>query len=264
MPDVAALLRDFKADDKRLVLAAHVTGPASTAFPDGPPKEATPTPAKAAAGDAAKPDAQDAKKDAPAAPEIKTAQQPINVVVVADTDILEDRFWVQTQDFFGHSVATPIANNGDFVTNAVDMLAGGPDLISLRTRGTSARPFELVNNIQRAADERYQATEKNLEDKLKDTQSKIQELRGQGAQGGHGNVALAAGETKALDNFRSEMIGIRQQLRQVQLALRQDIDRLEAWLEFFDIAFVPILVAIAAIIVGIVRRTRRRRRTRTV
>src|ERR1700722_7832985 len=95
VPDVAALLRDFKPDDKRLVLAAHVTGPAETAFPDGPPKDAKPD-----AADAAKPDAAVKPDDAAAAAQIKTAKQPINVVVIADTDVLEDRFWVQSQDFF--------------------------------------------------------------------------------------------------------------------------------------------------------------------
>jgi len=100
-----------------------------------------------------------------------------------------------------------------------------------------------------------------LQDKLKATQSKIKQLREQQGQTG---VALAASETKTLDNFRGEMISIRRQLRQVQLALRQDINRLEAWLEFFDIAFVPILVGIAAIVIGIVRRERRKRRVRHV
>ena len=156
-PDVEALLRDFKPGGKRLVLAAHVTGPADTAFPDGPPKEEKKDEAK---GDAAAPKPEDKPKEAPA-PQIKTAAQPINVIVVADTDILEDRFWVQVQDFFGQRVEVPVANNGDFVTNAVDVLAGGNDLISLRSRGTSARPFELVDTIQRTADDKYQATDKD-------------------------------------------------------------------------------------------------------
>ena len=257
MPDVGGLLRDFKPDGKPLVLAAQVTGPAQTAFPDGPPprdKKAD----EAKAGDAKS--GTDAKaadtKDAPAAPEIKSSVKPINVVLVADTDILEDRFWVQSQDFFGQTVTIPIANNGDFVANAIDVLAGGDDLISLRSRGTSARPFEVINNIQRVADARYQATEKDLETKLKDTQDKIKHLREQGARPG---VALAAEQEKTLDNFRADMISIRRQLRQVQLALRQDIDRLQAWTEFFDIALVPILVGLAAIILGIVRLRRRKR-----
>ena len=256
MPDVGALLRDFKSDNKRLVLAAQVTGPATTAFPDGPPKTKT-------AKNDKKPDAgnsTDAKAaSAKAAPEVKTAAKPIDVVLVADTDILEDRFWVQTQDFFGQKVTIPVANNGDFVANAIGVLSGGDDLISLRSRGSSARPFELINNIQRAADARYQATEQDLETKLKDTQEKIKQLR---SQGGHGGVALAAEQEKTLENFRVDMVKIREQLRRVQLALREDIDRLQAWTEFFDIALVPILVGLTAMILGILRLRRRKRQAR--
>jgi ABC-type uncharacterized transport system involved in gliding motility auxiliary subunit len=257
MPDVAGLLKDFKPDGKRLVLAARITGPAATAFPDGPPVEKKAADDKAAAKDDKDANAKDAKSDAAPA-QIKTSAQPINVVVVADTDLLDDRFWVQTQDFFGQRVSIPTANNGDFVANAVEVLAGGNDLISLRSRGTAARPFTLVDNIQRAADERYQATEKSLEDKLKDTQSKIKALRDEERPG----VTLAAEQSKTIENFRVEMIKIRQQLRQVQLALREDINRLKAWLEFFDIAFIPILVGIVAVIIGILRLNRRKRRAR--
>jgi ABC-type uncharacterized transport system involved in gliding motility auxiliary subunit len=152
----------------------------------------------------------------------------------------------------------PVANNGDFVSNAVDMLAGGNDLISLRSRGTAARPFDLVDDIQRAADEKYEATAKGLEDKLKDTEQKIKDLRDQEQ---HAGVTEAASETQTLDNFRTDMLRTRQQLRQVQLAERVDIDRLKAWLEFFDIGAVPILVGLAAMVVGIIRLERRKRRS---
>jgi multidrug resistance efflux pump len=130
--------------------------------------------------------------------------------------------------------------------------------MGLRTRGSSARPFEVVQEIQRAADARSQAREKELERQLKDTQAKIKDL--QGKEGPGGNVTLAAEQSQALDSFRAQMLQIRAQLRQVQLDLRQDIDRLKAELEFFDIAFIPLLVGLAAIILGIVRMQRRKRR----
>ncbi len=256
MPDVEALLRDFKPDGKRLTLAARVTGPAETAFPDGPPKEEKKDQDKdkpAAATD-------DKAKEPPLPPQVKTAAQPINVIVVADTDILEDRFWVQVQDFFGQRVELPVANNGDFVANAVDTLAGGNDLIGLRSRGTSARPFQLVDDIQQAADEKYQATAKTLEDKLKDTEQKIKDLSSKEKSPA---VAQTAGAEQALESFRTEMIRTRQQLRQVQLAEREDINRLKGWIEFFDIGAIPILVGLAACVVGIVRLERRKRRART-
>ncbi len=257
VPDVGGLLRDFKPSGEKLVLAAQVTGTAETAFPDGPPKDEKKDDAKPAD---AKPAA--AAPAAPAGPpQIKTSAKPIDVIVVADTDILEDRFWEQSQDFFGQTVVIPVANNGDFVANALDSLAGGDDLIALRSRGTSARPFTLVDNIQRAADARYQATEKDLQTKLKDTQDKIKQLQDQGGRPG---ATVDKEQEQTIDNFRTDMLSIRQQLRQVQLALRQDINRLQAVTEFFDIALVPILVAIVAVIIGWVRYRRRKRQARSV
>ncbi len=271
VPDVGGLLRDFKPSGERLTLAAQVTGTAETAFPDGPPKDEKKDdakkddakPADAKAADAKAADAKPSDAAAPAVPagppQIKVSAKPIDVIVVADTDVLEDRFWEQSQDFFGQTVVIPVANNGDFVANALDSLAGGDDLIALRSRGTSARPFTLVDNIQRAADARYQATEKDLQTKLKDTQDKIKQLQDQGGRPG---ATLANEQEQAIDNFRTDMLSIRQQLRKVQLALRQDINQLQAVTEFFDISLVPILVAIVAVIIGWVRFRRRKRRAR--
>jgi ABC-type uncharacterized transport system involved in gliding motility auxiliary subunit len=268
-PDVAGLLAGFKPENKRFTLAAHVTGDAATAFPDGPPKpaekkddaakkdgaEATKDDADPATSDPAK--SEPAKSEPPKDPPLTQSKQPINVVVVADTDILDDRFWVQNSDFFGQRVAVPIANNGDFVANAVEVLAGGNDLVGLRSRGTSARPFEVVDQIQRDATNRFSAKEHELQDQLKATQAKIKDLKDDKS----GNVALTSEQSSAIDNFRAEMLRTRQQLRDVQLALRQDITQLKARLEVFNIALIPVLVGIVAVILGIVRIRRRKRRT---
>jgi ABC-type uncharacterized transport system involved in gliding motility auxiliary subunit len=254
MPDVAGLLDNFKPSGERYTLAARISGPAQTAFPDGPPKpkeEAKSADAQAAATDAAK------KDDPPAPLQLKEAKQPINVIVVGDTDVLDDRFWAQTSDFFGQQVVVPTASNGDFVANALEVLAGGNDLISLRSRGTAARPFLVVNQIQRAAEAQNRANEKALEDKLKATEAKIKDIQ----QNKEGTVTLTAEQSQAIDSFRGEMLRTRQQLRVVQRALRQDIDRLKGELEFFDIAFIPILVGIVAVVLGAVRINRRKRPT---
>jgi ABC-type uncharacterized transport system involved in gliding motility auxiliary subunit len=261
LPDVAGLLSEFKSDNKRYILAAHVTGMVDTAFPDGPPKP--PETAKPEA--AAKPETTDPPGAAPsenptAAPAdwVKTSVQPINVVVVADTDLLDDRFWVETQDFFGQRVAIPTANNGDFVANAVEVLAGGNDLVGLRSRGTSARPFEVVDRIERDAQERYSAEERSLQQKLKDTQAKLADLTGKDQA--NAPTGLSPDQAKAIEEFRADTLQTRRQLRAVQAALRGDVASLKAWLEFLDIALVPIIVASVAIILGILRLKRRSRR----
>ncbi len=273
LPDVAGLLTQFKSDNKRYILAAHVTGIVDTAFPDGPPKPPEPAkPEAAAKPDATDPPASDAgeKKaaeatpapakpaEAPAADWLKTSAQPINVVVVTDTDMLDDRFWMQTQDFFGQRVAVPTANNGDFVANAIEVLAGGNDLVGLRSRGTSARPFEVVDQIERAAQERYSAEERALQQKLKDTQAKLADLTGKDQA--NTPTTLSPEQTKTIEEFRADMLQTRRQLRAVQGALRGDIGRLKAGLEFFDIALIPILVAGVAVFLGVLRLKRRSRR----
>jgi ABC-type uncharacterized transport system involved in gliding motility auxiliary subunit len=279
LPDVAGLLAQFKPDNKPYILAAHVTGTVDTAFPDGPPKPPEPakpeaaakpgstdpaeneavatkpaevTPAAVKSTDAAKP------AEAPAADWVKTSAQPINVVVVADTDMLDDRFWMQTQDFFGQRVAVPTANNGDFVANAVEVLAGGNDLVGLRSRGTSARPFQVVDQIERDAQERYSAEERALQQKLKDTQAKLADLTGKDQA--NSPAALSPEQTKTIEEFRADMLQTRRQLRNVQSALRGDIGRLKAGLEFLDIALIPIIVAAVAVILGVMRLKRRSRR----
>jgi ABC-type uncharacterized transport system involved in gliding motility auxiliary subunit len=233
LPDVATLLAHFRPEQRQFVLAAHVTGDVATAFPDGKPGGAT--------------EGTEA---------LKQSAQPANIVVVADTDLLDDRFWVQTQNFYGRRVVEPIANNGDFVANAIEVLAGGEDLVDLRSRGTVTRPFEVVDRIQRSADARYAAEQRSLEDKLKQTQAKLHSMTSAGE--GDANAASATTEqAKEIDKFRADMLATRQQLRQVQAALRQDIERLKVMLEFFDIALMPIIVVAAAFVVAALRARRR-------
>jgi len=251
MPDVLGLLRDFKSTDTHYTIAARVTGPAETAFPDGPP-QAVDAQGKPVAGD---PKAEEAAKAA----QIKTAKQPIDVIVVADSDMLDDRFWVSVQDFFGQRVATPTAGNADFVANAVDSLAGTGDLIGLRSRGSAARPFTLIEDVQRAAQDKYQAQEKSLQDKLKETQAKLDEIS-KGNQDQDPDK-LTPDQIQAVDQFRATIIQTRQQLRQVQLALREEIDRLKLELVLLDVGAVPLIVAGAALIAGLMRLRRRKQRS---
>ena len=238
VPDILGLLRDFQPSGTRYTIAARVTGAASTAFPAGPP-----------GGPAGK-----------QAPQIRQAAQPIDVVVIADTDLLDDRFWIDFQNFMGRKVATPIANNGDLVQNAVDSLMGSADLIDLRSRGSSARPFTVVDTMRRRSNDRYQAHEKELEGRLSDVQRKLADIKPQ--EDANGNVTLTADQQKTIDQFRGQIISTRTELRQVQLALRENIDRLKNRLVLFDVGLMPVLVSAIAIMIGLVRLRRRRQHAR--
>lgn len=249
-PDVMRILRDFEADGQLRALAVRITGTAETAFPEGPPA----IPSEQAVSDA-KP-AEDGGT-VERSDRLEEATGTINVIVVADTDLLVDRFWATTTDFFGQPVNVPTASNGDFVLNALENLSGSDALIKLRGRGHSDRPFTLVEHIRRDAERRYRAEEQNLQDELKNLEMELNRVRHRQTEAG--NVLLTAEDKAALDRFRGEILSVRKKLRDVQMALRTDIDRLQTWVKFGNIAAVPLLLGLVIAAVATLRHRRRAR-----
>lgn len=256
-PKPAKLLEDFKSTNRQYIIAARVTGKIKTAFPDGPPKDKEKA-ASSGSGDADKKDA-DAKA---APPSLKESMVPINMIVVADVDMLGDSFWTRTQDFFGKPLEVPIANNNDFVTNALENLSGGEAVMGLRGRGLSRRPFDTVEAIQRDAELKFRAKEQQLVQKLQEVQKKVTALQTTAKAEGSGKAKaiLTAAQTAEIEKFQKEMVSIRRELRDVQHALRRDIERLDSELKVINIGVMPMLVLVVAVILWLVRRSRMRHR----
>lgn len=248
-----------KPDDKPKVKAdkaERAKAPAAVAQTEAAPGAETPKPDAAAEKKAA--EKKEEEKPAPP-PYIAESTAPMNVILVSDADFLEDRFWVQTREFFGHRVQVPFANNADFVVNAVENLAGGDDLITLRSRGTAQRPFTKIAELKLAADQKFRAEEQRLQKKLDEAEKNLAELdKKKTAEGSGDSVDKAVQATAA--KFTEEVLSTRKALRKVQLALREDIEALESVLRFVNIALIPILVGVLAVALGIWRVRRRKKR----
>ncbi len=270
-PDFFGILKEFQPTGEPFVLAARVSGPVKTAFPKGQP-EATEEEAAAKEkrekeeaaraldeGEPVKPANKEPK------PQLMESKGPIQAVVIADADMLQDRFWVQLQDVFGQTIQMPVSHNMDLVTNALDNLTGSNDLIGLRSRGVSQRPFEKVVALQRDAEIRLRAKEQELQAQREQTEKKIAELQrpGQAAGAQGGSVVLSPAQQEEIEKFKSELLKIRRDLRGVQLELRRDIASLQSRLWFFNMAAIPLLVALAAVGLGLLRVRRRKQRMLT-
>ena len=251
-PDVLGLLDGFRPDGDTYVIGARLTGEVATAFPDGPPPR---TVAKSAAELAADPDP----------PQLLRSRRPINVILVADADLLEDRFWLRKRQFFGRDVEEAIAGNADFVVNALGNLAGSDALLKLRSRGVSQRPFERIRALEQDAESRFREKERALQDKLRETQEKIAGLEGvrttEDASSGERRVvvSLTDGQRAQIEALRGQMLSIRRELHAVRRSLREDVERLEAWLQFANIGLVPVALSGVAILAGLIRIAGRRR-----
>ncbi len=251
MPDPGRLLDDFQADDKKYTLAARVSGVLHTAFPDGPPKK------EEGSKDEKTPESKQDGDQESKPPFLKESKGPVNLVVIADADLLSDHFWVQQQDFFGQKVSIPLADNGDFVVNALDNLSGSNDLISIRSHGRFARPFEKVQDLRREAEQRFRAREQVLEQKLKDTEQRLAEL--QSKKEGSSKLILSPEQSKEIEKFQNERLAIRRQLRDVQHDLQKDIENLGSWLKAINMGLIPLLIGVFAVGLGAYRMKHRRK-----
>lgn len=167
--------------------------------------------------------------------------------------MLMDRNWIQQQNLLGQQIAQAFANNGDFVINALEQMSGGAALSDLRGRGVSWRPFELIQQMEAEADQRYRAKEQQLTQELKDTEQKLAQMP-RAPEGS--NDVLTPEQMQAIDGFRAQLLSIRSELRDVQFALRRNVDDLKSWVTALNVGVVPLVVAIIALIFSM-RRPRR-------
>ncbi len=232
-PDPITLLQNFEPSGERLVIAARVAGPVTSAFADGPP--------------------EGVGEEATAEGHLSESDQPVNLILVADSDILADSTWVQRRSLLGQTFDSAIANNGDFVVNAVDNLAGAAALLGLRGKGLSLRRFEVLDAMTRKAEDAYRAKEEELLVRITEVQAQIEALREEEATEGR---LLTAAQQRAIDDFRSDLLGLRAELRDVQFALGQDVERLQFRIKALNIWAVPALVALVAIVLALARRLR--------
>ncbi|CAD5377090.1 gliding motility protein GldG [Pseudomonas sp. OF001] len=224
--DPQELLRDLEPTGERYALAARISGPAQSAFPDG----------------------IEGQKDG-----LKGAEN-INLIVVADTDLLADRMWVEVQDFFGQRIPQPFADNAGFAINALDNLAGSDALISVRSRGRFSRPFVVVENLQRQAEARFREQEEILNQRLAQTEQRLAELQ----QGDNPEqvLELTPEQQATVQQFLQEKLAIRKELREVRYRLNADIEALGRSLKFVNIGLVPLLLTVAVIGLWLLRRRR--------
>ena len=229
VPDVVALFRDFKPQNKKEAVAVRISGTAKSAF-------------LAAVG---------------GLPYIAASKQPIQVIVVADTDILSDRFWTDSQQVMGQQVVIPTADNGAFVANALENLSGAPGLASLRGRGAQSRPFVMVDEIRRDAETQYRESEQALTTRLTELQNKIKAMKPRADE--NGAAILSDQDKRTIESYRGDILSTRKALRNVQRALRENIDRLEGLVSFINIAAVPIVFGLILVVTAMNRRRRKRR-----
>jgi ABC-type uncharacterized transport system involved in gliding motility auxiliary subunit len=165
--------------------------------------------------------------------------------------------WVQKQNFLGQIVTNSFADNGTLVVNLADQLLGSTDLIGIRARASTNRQFDRVQALKLSAEARFRDTEERLQAELEETERTLTEMQSL-RQDGELTV-LTPQQQEEVQRFVDRKLQIRAELRQVQHDLSRDIEALGMRLKFFNIVLVPVLIVIAALVFGQMRRRRRER-----
>ena len=260
-PDINSLWSGFNPQGEALTLAARLSGTVGSAFPDGRP-EAPEEETDGEQDDAANPFADamaegEAEEGEQELPE-HIAEGEVQLIVVADTDLLSDRMWAQAQSVFGQRLVTKFASNGDFVLNALDQLAGSSELMSLRGRAAFSRPFDRVDELRREAEAQFRLTEDRLQQELVSTENRLSEL--QEARDDQFDISLTPEQEAELEKFTDERLRIRRDLREVRRNLDASIQRLGAFLKAVNIGLIPLLIGVGGLAVAVMRRRRRKGR----
>lgn len=217
-----ALYEGFNPTGERYVVAARVGGKAASAYPAGKGE-----PAMTADGE----------------------PQPLNVVIVADTDILSNRLWVRVQDFMGEVRPTAFADNGDLAINLVESLMGNADLMGIRGRGRHERPFDIVDRLEREAHLDLQAKQQELESALVEMEDKLRELQSRRQQDARA-FELDEAQMAELENFMGEKMRIRKELRDLQHQLGSDIRSLGTAIKVVNILVAPLVLVLLVLVVA--------------
>ena len=230
--DPEQLLKDFVSQDKSYIIGARIKGQLDSAFT-----------------------MEDIKKI-----ELDTKQhinniKDANIILFADTDLLSDNTWISEQDLFGRNSITPIADNGRMVVNSIESMSGGRNLIGLRGRGSSNRPFLVIEDLQKKAELSFREKQISLQNELQGTEDKLKEI--QSNQLGS-SESKTSEQNKAIEEFQRKILSIRKQLRDVQRQLNADIERLENNIKILNIWTMPLIVIILYFLIKVITEKRRK------
>jgi len=239
---VSELRREFKPTAERYDLAVKLSGVFASAFPDGPPP-----------GESGDSGAQETPAASPA-PHRQQGRQPATLILVADADMLFDGHYVHKQNLLGFEIARIFNDNLNFLLNASEVLVGGQELISIRSRGKIERPFTRVQALEKKAQAKWLAREQELVRKADETNRKLNELERQ--KSADQEFILSDAQEAEIKQFQEEKHRINRELKNVRKNLRADIERLGNTVKLVNILLMPLLVSIAGLAYGLYRRQR--------
>ena len=272
-------LRDFSPGGRNLPLVVRLTGKFKTAFPDGAPakpaapkegggpqEEAKPAPAAPAAptpppGIAAPaapapaaPAAPAPATPAPAAPSGDHLKESKNneglVLLFGDADMIYDGLCLERDPFGGIRETN---GNLSMLLGAIELYSGGGDLISVRNRASTTRPFTTMEKKKAAVEEQFRPQMSKLTGELEEATRELSNLRGKFDKKTQRVIIDPASQDK-INNWQGKQVEIQKEIGNIKKQQRKAIDWEEMKIKLFNIFLMPLVVVAIGLILALNRR----------
>ncbi|MBB5039139.1 GldG family protein [Prosthecobacter dejongeii] len=269
-------MNTFSPTGRPQILAVRLSGKFKTAFPGGRPK----TPAAGLESGGAQEDTTAPKPaDAPAppvvttspaapvaTPKVETPAKPAEkkeefnisdgtikesvssegmVVLFADADMMYDELCV-ARDRLGEMVAANA--NLPLMLNAIEVLSGGGDLLQVRSRAATQRPFLKMAELREKVDQKFRPQRQALQTKLDETAQKMGPLRVKDGQ------LADPSQIKELNELMKTQSDINRKIREVKREQNKEIEFTKSMIVLLNFLVVPLLVVSLGILLAIRRR----------
>jgi len=265
------LAKGVKPTGQAYPLAIRLEGKFKTAFPEGAPvvkvdpkdakdakdkakgKEASGNPSTAKApGEKSKASDAPVEPAAPVAEVLKESKANNSLVLIADSDFINDNVAVQIQEIFGQRVVYPTNGNLAFLQSLVDQFAGDSALVSLRTRQSASHPFTVIKEMETRAQQAYVGKIKALEENLQKTRESLAQMQKNKSATESAQI-LTPEQQAQVDNFKKTAAETRLELKNLRKDLRAESEALQFWAKLTNIALVPLLLLVLSLSVYVLR-----------
>ena len=171
-------------------------------------------------------------------PALKESAKDGLVYLVADSDLLAD---VLTPQILQNS-------NLPFALNLVDQAAGDKDLMSIRSRGSSRRPFDTLNNIRSVANEKIKGDIEAMNAEVEKINTSISAQKTSKDR----NQALFSG----LKEMETKQREISKRIYEKQKEANKEVKSKENLIQWMNILLMPLLIAGIGLVVWILRKVK--------
>ena len=144
-------------------------------------------------------------------------------------------------------------NNLSLFLGAVELLSGGGDLIAVRNRASTTRPFTTMDKKKNEVEAQYRPTMQKLETELQEATTKVSSLRGKRDEKTQ-RIILDPTSQQDLDNWMKKQNDINKQIREIKKDQRKALDWEEMKLTLINLLFMPCLVVAAGLLLAMRRR----------